>query len=79
MLWYLLAICPLLLIVASGRFHLTTLRILRDRRWECVYVLIFLYLFGVLLALQHTEERYFAPVFPFLYISIALIWVPERR
>ena len=74
MLWYLLAICPLLLIVASGRFHLTTLRILRDRRWECVYVLIFLYLFGVLFALQHSEERYLAPAFPFLYVSIALTW-----
>jgi hypothetical protein len=74
MLWYLLAIFPLLSIAASRRFHRTTLAILRDRRWECVYVLIFLYLVGILFAFQHREMRYMAPAFPFFYVSIALTW-----
>ena len=74
MLWYLVAVFPLLLIFAFPQVYARFGRLLRERRWEFVYVAIFFYLFGVLFAFQHNEMRYLAPAMPFLYVSIAVIW-----
>ena len=74
MLWYLVAVFPLLLIFAFPQVYARFGRLLRERRWEFVYVAVVFYLFGVLFAFQHNEMRYLAPAMPFLYVSIAVIW-----
>jgi 4-amino-4-deoxy-L-arabinose transferase-like glycosyltransferase len=74
MLWYLAAVFPLLGIFVFPQVYSILGQLLRERRWECTYVGIFLYLFCVLFAFQHNEMRYLAPAMPFLYISVAVIW-----
>ena len=74
MLAYLLLVFPLLLVVCLKGFYSVLARTWRERPWQALHMLVFLYLLAVLFTFQYQEMRYLAPVFPFLYVSTALAW-----
>ena len=71
---YLLAISPIFVIYLSPHFWIYLKNHYKKKEWDFMYVVISAYLLIIFFTYSYKQLRYLAPMLPFTYLAIILVW-----
>jgi len=71
---YLLAIFPLFSIYLTPPLWIYCKNHFKTKEWGFIYVAISVYLLVIFFLYSYKQLRYLAPIFPFTYLAIILVW-----
>ena len=71
---YLLAIFPIFVIYLSPHFWIYLKNHYKKKEWDFIYVVISIYLLIIFFTYSYKQLRYLAPMLPFTYLAIILVW-----
>ena len=69
---YIVVMFPILVTWCTPSYFRFIRSELRSRTWTPIYLLITLFFFAAVLTMFHDQLRYFAPMTPFLFVTLAL-------